>query len=525
VIAATVLAALAATPGPTLANLHVSDGSLPFAGDRSSLTTVSPNGDGFRDRAIVGFDLAEPATVQLDVVQTDSVRADTPVVEVVWHTQARFPAGTGRLVWRPTAQTPPRTYVLRLTATDPAGRRVVYGVRGRLKGPVVRIQGIDALFTRQSYAPGDPASLTIACDARTLTFQVFAYSGGPFPTQRDELTSGTAMTPAVRFDWRAHRDAPATIRVVRAGNWTSGLYFVRIEADDGRVGYAPLVVRPRRLGEHRIAVVLSTYTWQAYNFEDANGDGWGDSWYVDGTRRSVDLARPFLDFGIPFRFHDWDTTFITWLARTGKQVDFLSDEDLDAASTTGDALARAYDLIVFPGHEEYTTSHIEQAIWRYRDDGGNLMFLSANNLFWHVRLDGTRMTKVALWRNNGRPEEGLVGVSYVGSNHGANQLAFVVTGAAAAPWAFAGTGLANGSSFGRYGIEIDARGPQSPRSIQVLAFVPDLLGPGRSAEMTYYETPAGAKVFAAGALNFAASVGDPPVSTLLDNVWKRLASP
>ena len=37
------------------------------------------------------------------------------------------------------------------------------------------------------------------------------------------------------------------------------------------------------------------------------------------------------------------------------------------------------------------------------------------------------------------------------------------------------------------------------------------MGPGRTAEMTYYETPGGAKVFAAGALNFTASIGDPTV--------------
>lgn len=37
--------------------------------------------------------------------------------------------------------------------------------------------------------------------------------------------------------------------------------------------------------------------------------------------------------------------------------------------------------------------------------------------------------------------------------------------------------------------------------------------------------PAGAKVFAAGALNFAASVGDPTVSRLLENVWARLSRP
>ena len=74
--------------------------------------------------------------------------------------------------------------------------------------------------------------------------------------------------------------------------------------------------------------MLSTNTWQAYNFWDENGDGWGDSWYVSGATRSVDLARPFLDFGVPYRFGDWDLDFIAWLNRTAKQVDFLSDDDL-----------------------------------------------------------------------------------------------------------------------------------------------------------------------------------------------------
>jgi hypothetical protein len=51
------------------------------------------------------------------------------------------------------------------------------------------------------------------------------------------------------------------------------------------------------------------------------------------------------------------------------------------------------------------------------------------------------------------------------------------------------------------------------------------MGVGRSAEMTYYETPRGAKVFAAGALNLAASIGDATVARLLENVWARLSRP
>jgi hypothetical protein len=51
------------------------------------------------------------------------------------------------------------------------------------------------------------------------------------------------------------------------------------------------------------------------------------------------------------------------------------------------------------------------------------------------------------------------------------------------------------------------------------------MGAGKTAEMTYYETPKGAKVFAGGALNFAASVTDPAVERLLENVWARLSRP
>ena len=76
-----------------------------------------------------------------------------------------------------------------------------------------------------------------------------------------------------------------------------------------------------------------------------------------------------------------------------------------------------------------------------------------------------------------------------------------------------------------YGIEIDARAASSPAGTQLLAEIPDLIGPGSTAEMTYYETPRGAKVFAAGTLNFAASIDEPPAAQLVENVWARLSRP
>jgi hypothetical protein len=512
-------AAFVLLTGSNLHDLRVSNGSRPFAGDGRLLTTVSPNGDGFRDRAIVSFRLARPARVRLEVLRTDTLHPGR-ATKTIWATTRRFRAGRHRLVWKPARDTEPRTYVLRLRV----GGRVYMNYPGRRRhAPVVRVQGIEASFPRRSYAPGEQANLRLATDAAKLRLQVFYYSSTVGPRERDFKTAGTAMTPPVSVDWRGHRNAPGEIRFIRAGDWPSGLYFLRLEAGDGRVGYAPFVVT-RRLPTARVAVVLSTNTWQAYNFWDENGDGWGDSWYVSSETRSVDLVRPFLDFGVPFRFRDWDLDFIAWLNRTGKQVVFLSDDDL-AAFRSGDALAAAYDLVVFPGHAEYVTQRAYDVVERYRNLGGNLIFLAANNFFWKVRRDGSRLTRVRRWRDLGRPEAALVGVQYVASDYGGQQGGYLVSGAATAPWVFAGTGLSNGDRFGRYGIEIDARSGASPPGTQLLASIPNLMGPGRTAEMTYYETPSGAKVFAAGALNFAASIGDPAVAQLVENVWSRLSRP
>jgi hypothetical protein len=519
-VTALLLAALALAP--TLQDLHVTNGSAQFAGDRRLLTTVSPNGDGFRDQAIVHFRLTRPARVRMDVVATNMVRAGKGGTSAVWHTSRLFGTGPGTLTWRPARSTQPRTYVLRLRV----GSHVygAYGPSGKQNAPVVRVQGVDAAFTKRSYAPGESAELRLATDARMLRLQVFAYQSPGRPSEQDVRTSGLAKTGPIRIDWSAHRNSPALLRVVRAGDWPSGLYFVRATASDGRVGYAPFIVRPRVLGTQRVAVVLATNTWAAYNFEDADGDGWGDSWYVTGRHHSVDLERPFLDFGVPFRFRDWDLEFIAWLNRTGHAVDFLCDDDLDRVAS-GDELARRYDLVVFPGHEEYVTRHEYDVIERYRDVGGNLAFLAANNLYRRVDRVGQTLVRRATWRDLGRPESSVVGVQYIGSNNGTRQTGYTVTGASQEPWAFAATGLSDGAVFGRYGIEIDARTTASPPGTHVLAHIPNLLGGGRSAEMTYYETPAGAKVFAAGVINFGASLGQPAVDQLLANVWGRLSIP
>jgi hypothetical protein len=513
----------AQTGPPRLLGLRISNGGTPFAGDTPWLTTVSPNGDGFRDRALIRFKLDGPGMVEVRVVATST---SNKLVRTIWSARRELAAGAHTIVWRPARTTPDRTYLVRFVVTGATGGRRVYGFepprRGQLtSGLVVHVQGVEAGFLDRSYPVGSAATVAIATDAPRVRLQLFSFANVPNPTVRDLRTGGSAVAPAVQLDWHRRGSAVHYVQISQAGVRTTGLYFLRVTASDGRVGYAPLIVRPRRLGAHRVAVVLSTNTWQAYNFFDANGDGWGDSWNVGGTS-ALDLRRPYLDFGVPVRFRDWDLSFISWLNRTGKAVDYLSDDDL-AAVPNGAALRRAYNLVVFPGHEEYVSGHAYDVLRRYRDLGGRLMFLSANNLSWKVTTQGPVLRRAQMWRKLGQPEASLVGVQWAASNGSAQaaRASFVVQGASAAPWAFAGTGLRNGSSFGRYGLELDSRAPSSPRGTRVLARIPHLIG-RHDAEMTYYETGTGARVFAAGVVDFAASITDPVVSRLVDNVWARL---
>src|SRR5262249_46734340 len=159
---------------------------------------------------------------------------------------------------------------------------------------------------------------------------------------------------------------------------------------DGRIGFAPFVLRPRHLGEHRVAVVMPTLTWAAYDIRP-NPDGSPSTWYADWHVHTARLGRPNMNRGVPYCFRRYDLPFLNWLAWNGHGADYLSDADLN--STSGAALANAYDLIVFPGHHEYVTTHEYDVVQGYRDRGGNLMYLSANNFFWRIVRHGQLMVR------------------------------------------------------------------------------------------------------------------------------------
>jgi hypothetical protein len=509
------------TRTPRALLLTVRGSKLPFAGDRPMYVTIAPGVAG-RDVATVRFALDRRALVQLD-----AVLMGIGTGSVAWSRQATLGPGAHEMVWHPARTVPVGSYVMRLTLSKDGSRRVYGGKRPhtpeRATAPVVHLLGLEAAFTRRSYVPTEPMDLRIRADVPSFALTFLRVGHGPYLGMRSDDMTGLQMADPVAIDWSGKRSSPRTIRV-QTGTWPSGLYAAKLDAPDGRAGFAPFVLRAATPGPTRVAVVLPTNTWQAYNLDDADGDGWGDTWYAGGNPPVV-LDRPYRSRGVPPRFRRYDYPFLRWLEQTRRDPDFLSDDDLDA-TPSGDELRAAYDLVVFPGHTEYVTQHAYDVIERYRDLGGRLIFLSANNFFWKVERGGNAIRRIAQWRALGRPEARVLGAQYRANDDGTRQGPFVVSDVDAAPWLFEGTGLVNGSVLGEevggVGIQIDSPTPDSPPGTKVLARIPDLFGPGVTAEMAYYENDAGARVFSAGAMDFPAVLFTTAGMTLLDNLWRHM---
>ena len=184
--------------------------------------------------------------------------------------------------------------------------------------PVSNRPAIEAAFARESYRPGSTAALVSFDRARDVTLRVYRVGDAVGPLAARDAMRGEPVGPARQLP----RVTPK--QVIRLGlgpGWESGLYYAELTASDGRVGYAPFVLAPRRLGAHRIAVVLPTETWQAYNFRDDDHDGLGDTWYASPEIATAALHRPFENRGVPPHYRTYDEPFLRWLARTGYGVD------------------------------------------------------------------------------------------------------------------------------------------------------------------------------------------------------------
>ena len=349
-------------------------------------------------------------------------------------------------------------------------------------------------------------------------------------------------------------------------------------------GGGPLQVFANHLpGLSAEALLLDARPDLGYSVYDLHSDGSGVCYSsrlrpVLNFRPGVTSAWVGAAGTIPWQFNA-DLPLLDWLEHEGFEYDVATDEDLHAE---GLALLERYSVVLTGSHPEYYSTAMHDAMSRYLETGGRLMYLGGNGFYWRIAFheslpgvielrrseDGIRDWVAApgeyhhsftgeyggMWQRNGRPIHALVGVGMAGQG-------FDVCGhyrrtpASRDPRAafiFAGIDDEIIGDFGTVGggaagIEVDRceRALGSPPHALVVAtsenlddtyypgpedvdgvtpLLDALHNPDVRADITFFETAAGGAVFSVGSIAWIGSLSwnefDNSVATMTRNVLR-----
>ncbi len=397
--------------------------------------------------------------------------------------------------------------------------------------------GLEGFADRVSAQHGDEVTLfvnTVAGSVEVDAYRLGWYGGygarfvAHLGRARGIVQPVPSPTPTVNMiecDWRP------TLRFAVGDTWPPGYYLLKLTGSNGYMQWVPLMVRDDA-SRAAILVQSSVTTWQAYNLWGGfslYGTGAGGYGYPDRSR-VVSFDRPY-----PANWEDGSADFfgneyplVALLERRGVDVSYWTDLDLHEQPH----LLANHRCLVSLGHDEYWSADMRYGVQAAVDAGLNFAVLGANCCYRHIRLQhsplGTFRRQVCYkdgaedplfgvnnaevtsnWEDgpDARPESQLIGVEYQ-SFGGSGDLVV----AEASSFAFAGTGLVNGSRIPDVvGSEFDAYVPQSPSpaNLEVLCHASTGSANGPSTVDTgYYTVDGGGGVFASGTASWVNRMWD-----------------
>lgn len=327
----------------------------------------------------------------------------------------------------------------------------------------------------------------------------------PYTIPQISLADGT-VREMVATSWQP------SLRFKVQSDWTPGTYRIRLTSASGYQVLIPFVVR-HDSSPSEYLVVNSYNTYQAYN------DWGGTSLYKNTLPPSVSASatRPAVvaSFDRPYtagadgQFDPFDYGFVRWAEEKGLAVSYTTDNDLDQFTST----LGQHRTLVIPSHAEYWTDRSRAAVADSVNSGMNLINLGANQFYWRIQqqtgaisalpnrsIHTYRTGATGLFRDNGQPEQSLLGSQYTGAYGAAGDV--VVSN----NWLFAGTGLAVGTKIANLSYnEVDEVAPNYPlpAGLTVLSHSPlrrnrNQPATGQHHDIVHHIKPSGAHVFSAG---------------------------
>jgi len=370
---------------------------------------------------------------------------------------------------------------------------------------------IQAYASTDSLTPGHSLTLYVSTTAPSFTIEVFRlgyYQGlgaramyiaqhvpgvsqGYYPNTGSPA-SGPVNCPTCKLDSATHEvtanwvaNSPLdTITFPTA--WLPGVYFIRLTDESTFKQWAIPVVLRDDTAPADVVLDLPFNTYEAYNY-------WGGtSLYRDYTANPLQVKHAFaVSYNRPFQQYYGSEYLFSW---TYQLVKFMEGEGLNVAYTTDNAVDKGftklgnYYVFVVPGHSEYWTYNMRQAVTNaIVHDKIGVAFFSANSMYWQVRLSADGRTVIgykdelpsvrndpydqsgnpnqyltsALWRaaplNN--PEDQILkemyGYNSLGQGSKSNVLQDMVL-TNTSDWEFSHTGLHPGAIIHKaLGVEVD----------------------------------------------------------------------
>jgi hypothetical protein len=393
---------------------------------------------------------------------------------------------------------------------------------------------------------GDTLTFYVTTTAPSFTIDIYRtgyYQGigarlieslGSFPGLQQPIPAPDPVTGLIACtNWQP------TTSITIPSSWVSGVYLAKLTSSTGYSSFIFFVVRDDS-GSEDILFQTSVTTYEAYNTWGGlslyNNDLTDKSEYPYPHATKVSFDRPFnpgdsngAGHYLWFEFH-----FVYWLEEQGYDVAYTTDVDTDARPT----LLLHHKAFLSVGHDEYWSMGMRNAVQNAINAGVNIGFFSANAMYWQIRFEpnslgvpdrvevgykdfatfNTPPGPDPMWNVNNSlvttnwrdpvvdmPENGLEGVMFE-QQEDANY-AYVVENAS--NWIYAGTGFVDGTSIpGIVGYEYDRvyNNGFTPPGLTVLSNSPVngcCGGYSSFANSTLYTAPSGARVFAAGTMQWS----------------------
>jgi N,N-dimethylformamidase len=398
----------------------------------------------------------------------------------------------------------------------------------------------------------------------------------------------------------------------------SGIYAARLRAGENE-DHLPFVVRPPRgTAAARVAFLVPTFTYLAYANEHIPVEPLSLFPFADLDLHKVEYAyiaanhlnslydchsdssgvryaswqRPLLNLRPNALFRIYGGTerlsadlYLThWFTRKGIAYDTIADENLHEE---GESLLAPYKVVVTGTHPEYWTRPMLDALDRYLDGGGRVMYLGGNGFYWVTGVDPERPHVIeirrwrgtetwetepgehflsttgeqgGLWRNRNRAPQKRFGVGFTAQGNDFAQPYVRQPDSYSPRAAFIFEGV-NGDVIGDFpslmlrhgaaGYEIDRADVAlgTPNHALILAsatgfsdsyqhVVEEMLStddeqggtnnPLVRADVVFFEGPNGGAVFSVGSIAWCSALsandGDNDVSRITENVLRRFAA-